>query len=176
MCGIRGYLAPFFFSFTKSNCSRFRERNGKKNIFLFVTNLEYICEMKYIVLFSLFLASCWSPKQRYDRLIMKYPDLIETDTVIIKDTLIKTYEVPVKEFSDSFIIQHDTIIETKQLIITRKGNSFGVKVKPDTIIFRDTISYQVKVPGRVFIKKEFNPWWLLVAFLCGMILAYRLRP
>jgi hypothetical protein len=107
---------------------------------------------------------------------MKYPDLIETDTVIIKDTLIKTYEVPVKEFSDSFIIQHDTIIETKQLIITRKGNSFGVKVKPDTIIFRDTISYQVKVPGRVFIKKEFNPWWLLVAFLCGMILAYRLRP
>lgn len=131
--------------------------------------------MKYIILFTLVLASCWSPKQRYDRLIMKYPDLIETDTVVINDTLIETYEVPVEEFNDSFIILHDTIIETKKLIITRKGNHFGVKVKPDTITFRDTISYKVKVPGRVIIKKEFNPWWLLVAFLTGMLIAYRLR-
>jgi hypothetical protein len=106
---------------------------------------------------------------------MKYPDLIETDTVVINDTLIETYEVPVEEFNDSFIILHDTIIETKKLIITRKGNHFGVKVKPDTITFRDTISYKVKVPGRVIIKKEFNPWWLLVAFLTGMLIAYRLR-
>ena len=131
--------------------------------------------MKYAILFALTLASCWSPKQRYDRLVMKYPDLIETDTVTIKDTLIEIDTVTTEEFSDSFIIVHDTIIETKKLIITRKGNHFGVKVKPDTITFRDTISYQVKVPGRVVIKKEFNPWWLLVAFLSGMLIAYRLR-
>ena len=132
--------------------------------------------MKYAILFTLFLASCWSPKQRYDRLVMKYPELIETDTVTIKDTLVEIDTITTEEFSDSFIIVHDTIIETKQLIVTRKGNYFGVKVKPDTITFRDTIPYQVKVPGRVIIKKEFYPWWLLVAFLTGMLIAHRLRP
>jgi hypothetical protein len=132
--------------------------------------------MKYIILFTLVLASCWSPKQRYDRLVMKYPDLIETDTVTIQDTIIEINEIPVPEYSDSFIIEHDTFFETKKLIIKKKGKHFGVTVKPDTITFRDTIPYQVKVPGRVIIKKEFYPWWLLVAFLTGMLIAYRLKP
>jgi hypothetical protein len=81
----------------------------------------------------------------------------------------------VPEYKDSFIIEHDTFFETKKLIIKKKGKHFGVTVKPDTITFRDTIPYQVKVPGRVIIKKEFNPWWLLVAFLTGMLIAHRLR-
>ena len=112
--------------------------------------------MKYAILFALTLASCWSPKQRYDRLIMKYPDLIETDTVTIKDTLVEIDTIITKEFSDSFIIEHDTFFETKKLIITKKGNYFGVKVKPDTLTFRDTISYQVKVPGKIVKIKETN--------------------
>jgi hypothetical protein len=135
--------------------------------------------MKYVILFSLVLASCWTPKQKYDRLIMKYPDLIETDTVTIKDTLVEIDTITTEEFSDSFIIQHDTFFETKKLKISKKGNRFGITIKPDTLTFRDTISYQVKVPGRIFIKRELNPWWpwwLLLAFITGMIIGHRIKP
>ncbi len=128
--------------------------------------------MKKAILFIVImitLISCGTPKQRYDKLIRKYPYLVETDTVIVKDTIIKETKVPVPEYRDSFIIEHDTIIETKKLIIERKGNFFGVTVKPDTITFRDTIPYEVKVPGRVAYIDKINWWYLVISFLIGII-------
>jgi hypothetical protein len=128
--------------------------------------------MKKAILFIVImitLISCGTPKQRYDKLIRKYPHLVETDTVIVKDTIIKETKVPVPEYRDSFIIEHDTIIETKKLIIERKGNFFGVTVKPDTITFRDTIPYEVKVPGRVAYIDKINWWYLVISFLIGII-------
>lgn len=119
--------------------------------------------------------SCGSPKQRYDRLIRKYPYLVETDTVIVKDTIIKETKVPVPEYKDSFIIQHDTIIETEKLIITRKGDFFGITVKPDTITYRDTIPYEVKVAGKIVNKEIINWWYIAGAFIVGMVLALYLR-
>jgi hypothetical protein len=119
--------------------------------------------------------SCRSPKQRYDNLIRKYPYLYETDTVIVKDTIIKEIKVPITEYKDSFIIQCDTFIETKKLIVYKKGNLFGVTVKPDTITFRDTVAYEVKVAGRVITKEFINWWYIAGAFLFGMILALYLR-
>jgi hypothetical protein len=128
--------------------------------------------MKKAILFIVImitLISCGSPKKRYDRLIRKYPHLVETDTVIVKDTIIKETKVPVPEYRDSFIIEHDTIIETKKLIIERKGNFFGVTVKPDTVTFRDTIPYEVKVPGRIAYIDKINWWYLVISFLIGII-------
>jgi hypothetical protein len=120
------------------------------------------------------ISSC-SPKHRYDRLIRKYPYLSLTDTVIVKDTIIKEIKVPITEYKDSFIIQCDTFIETKKLIVYKKGNLFGVTVKPDTITFRDTVAYEVKVAGRVITKEFINWWYIAGAFLFGMILALYLR-
>lgn len=122
-----------------------------------------------------FLNSCRTPKQKYDYLVSKYPDLVDTDTVIVRDTIVRTIKIPIPEYRDSFIITHDTIIETKKILFKKKGDKFSLTVKPDSIIVRDTIPYKVQVPGRVVIKKEFYPWWLLVAFLVGMLFAYRLR-
>jgi hypothetical protein len=119
--------------------------------------------------------SCGSPKKRYDRLIRKYPYLIETDTITVKDTIIKETRVPVPEYKDSFIITHDTVIETEKLIITRKGDFFGVIVKPDTITFRDTIPYEVKVAGRIYTKNIINWWYIAGAFIVGLMLALYLR-
>lgn len=129
---------------------------------------------------TIFIAICitvisCSPKHRYDRLIRKYPYLSLTDTVIVRDTLIKETRVPVPEYKDSFIIQHDTIIETEKLIITRKGDFFGVTVKPDTITYRDTIPYEVKVAGKVVNKEIINWWYIAGAFLTGMVIALYLR-
>lgn len=122
-----------------------------------------------LILTCITLFSCGSPKQRYDRLVRKYPYLIETDTVIVKDTIVKETKVPVPEYKDSFIIKHDTIIETEKLIITRKGDFFGVTVKPDTITYRDTIPYEVKVAGKIYTKTVINWWYLVISFLIGII-------
>ena len=129
---------------------------------------------------SLFIAMCitvisCSPKHRYDRLIRKYPYLSLTDTVIVRDTLIKEVRVPVPEYRDSFIIECDTFIETKQLIIYRRGSFFGVTVKPDTITYRDTIPYEVKVAGKIVNRKIINWWYIAGAFIIGMVLALYLR-
>jgi hypothetical protein len=128
-----------------------------------------------ITVMCIAIISCGTPKKKYDRLIRKYPYLIETDTVIVKDTIIKETKVPVPEYKDSFIISHDTIIETEKLIIERRGDFFGITIKPDTITFRDTIPYEVKVAGKVHTKKIFIWWYIPVAFLIGMVIAFKFR-
>jgi hypothetical protein len=115
------------------------------------------------------IISCGSPKKRYDRLIRKYPQLVETDTVIVRDTIIKEIRVPIAEYRDSFIIMCDTFIETKKLIVYKKGNVFGVTVKPDTITITDTITYEVKVAGKVHTKTVINWWLFVISFLIGII-------
>jgi hypothetical protein len=128
-----------------------------------------------ITVICITLFSCASPKQRYDKLIRKYPYLSLTDTVIVKDTIIKETRIPVPEYKDSFIIQHDTVIETEKLIITRKGDFFGVTVKPDTITFRDTIPYEVKVAGKVAYIDKINWWYVVISFISGIFIALYLR-
>ena len=128
-----------------------------------------------ITVICITLFSCGSPKQRYDKLIRKYPYLVETDTVIVKDTIIKETRIPVPEYKDSFIIQHDTVIETEKLIITRKGDFFGVTVKPDTLTLRDTIAYEVKVPGRIAYIDKINWWYVVISFISGIFIALYLR-
>jgi len=128
-----------------------------------------------ITVMTIALFSSCSPKHRYEKLIRKYPYLYESDTVIVRDTLIKEVRVPVPEYRDSFIIECDTFIETKQLIIYKKGSFFGVTVKADTITYRDTIPYEVKVAGRVITKEFINWWYIAGAFIIGMVLALYLR-
>jgi hypothetical protein len=123
------------------------------------------------------ISSC-SAESRYKRLIKKHPELVKTDTVIVKDTIIREIKVPVPEYRDSFIIKHDTLIETEKLIIYRKGDLLDITVKPDTVTFRDTIPFEVKVPGKVVeITKPLNyniVWILLViGFLVGVIVNKR---
>lgn len=119
------------------------------------------------------IASC-SPQQRYNRLVKKHPELVKTDTVFVKDTIIREMKIPVPEYRDSFIIKHDTIIKTEKLIIKKKGDLLDITVKPDTVTFTDTLPFEVKVPGKiVLVEKPFNKniiWILLViGFLLGLI-------
>jgi hypothetical protein len=128
-----------------------------------------------ITVMCITLFSCGTPKQKYDRLIRKYPHLVETDTVIIKDTLIKETKVLVPEYKDSFIILCDTFIETQKLIIYKKGDVFGITVKPDTLTFHDTIAYEVKVPGRIAYIEKINWWYVVISFIGGIFIALYLR-
>lgn len=132
--------------------------------------------MAIAIVCTMVLMSC-SAQKRYHRLIKKHPELIETDTVTVKDTIIREIKVPVPEYKDSFIISHDTIIETERLIIERRGDFFGVTVKPDTLTVRDTIHREVKVPGRIVTLKE-TKWsicWiiLVVGLMVGLMIRRR---
>lgn len=123
------------------------------------------------------LNACRTPERRHACLVSKYGvELCSTDTVVIRDTIIKQIKVPVPEYKDSFIFKHDTTYETKKIVVYKKGDRIFLRVKPDTISLRDTIPFEVKVPGPVITKEHFNWWYLLVAFLIGMLIAHRFRP
>lgn len=127
-----------------------------------------------IITLAIVLTSC-SPQRRYDRLVEKHPELVETDTVEVHDTTIYERQVPVPEYRDSFIIKNDTVIETERLIITKIKDQFHVVVKEDTINIRDTIVKTVKVAGKVYTKKETNWLWVIIAIVCGLFLGLRFR-
>lgn len=128
------------------------------------------------IVLVLALISCRTPQQKHDRLIHKYgEELCTIDTFVIKDTIIKTVKVKVPEYRDSFIFKHDTTYETKEVFIYKKGDVIHLRTKPKTIEHRDTIPFEVKVPGPVVEKKIFEWWYLIVALLIGMVIAYQLR-
>lgn len=88
-------------------------------------------------------------KKRYDKLTNWYPELIETDTIIVTDTILKETKIRIPEYRDSFIFLHDTFYETKRIIVFKRGNMFGVNVKPYDTVIHDTLIREVAVPGRV---------------------------
>jgi arginine deiminase len=123
------------------------------------------------VLLFLGAMSCKTPQQKHDCLLNTYGDhLCTIDTITIRDTVVKTIKVPVPEYKDSFIFKHDTTYETKEVIVYKKGDKIFLTVKPKEIIVRDTVAFEVKVPGQVIRKEYFNWWYLVVAFLVGMII------
>ena len=122
--------------------------------------------MKYLLIIVL-LVSC-GPQERYNRLIRKYPHLVETDTVVIRDTIIKEKKLIVPEYKDSFIITHDTIIETEKVIVQKIKDVFHFTVKQDTIRFVDTAYVEVKVPGKIVHTKEINWLYILLSFVAGI--------
>ena len=126
--------------------------------------------MKYLIWVALAvtLVNC-GPQKRYNRLVDRHPWLVETDTVIVKDTIVTEKEIVVPEYRDSFIIQHDTLIETERVIIKKFKDVFHVTVKEDTIRLKDTVYHEVKVPGKVYSVKETNWLYVFLSFVAGII-------
>jgi hypothetical protein len=113
--------------------------------------------MRYLLIILL-LASC-SPIKRFTRLIEKYPYLITTDTVVIKDTI--TLYVPE--------VHTDTVVTLKQLIDTvtltkdrvtvktwyvPKEKKVYIQGKCDPIYITKIV--ERKVPVKYYEK---YPWW-----------------
>jgi len=148
---------------------------------LYLQFLYYICRaMKYketiaklilVGIITLIIASMMScdTQKKCERFFRNHPECVKYDTIVYRDTFIKEIKVPVPEYKDSFIIKTDTFIETKRLIITKFKDKFTVNIKPDTLIYRDTTRLEVKVPGRVVEKKEWNWPIILFAFTIGVL-------
>lgn len=127
-------------------------------------------------IFTAFLASC-SAHDRYKRLVKKHPEFVQIDTVKVTDTIIKEVKFRVPEYKDSFIFKHDTTYETKEVLIYKKGDRVWLRVKPKEIIVKDTVPFEVKVPGKLVTieKTNFNYIWitLVIGLILGLILRRR---
>ena len=94
--------------------------------------------MRYIII-VLLLASC-SPTKRFTRLIEKYPYLITSDTVLIKDTI--TLYVPE--------VHTDTVVTLKELIDTVTLTKDRVTVK----------TWYVPKEKKVYIQGKCDPIYI----------------
>ena len=136
--------------------------------------------MRYLLIILL-LASC-SPTKRFTRLIEKYPYLITTDTVLIKDTI--TLYVPEVTTDTVVTIQQltDTITLTKERVTVRawyvpKEKKVYIQGKCDPIYVTKIV--ERKVPVKYYEK---YPWWkkllnnLLAIFIIFVVFytAYRI--
>lgn len=130
--------------------------------------------MRYLLIILL-LASC-SPTKRFTRLIEKYPYLITTDTVVIKDTI--TLYVPEVTTDTVVTIQQltDTITLTKERVTVRawyvpKEKKVYIQGKCDPIYVTKIV--ERKIPIKYYEK---YPWWkkllnnLLAIFIIFVVL------
>ena len=111
-----------------------------------------------VILLTLTIVAC-SPTKRFTRLIEKYPYLITTDTVVIKDTI--TLYVPE--------VHTDTVVTLKELIDTVTLTKDRVTVKTWYVPKEKKVYIQGKcdpiyvtkiVERKVPIKYyEKYPWW-----------------
>lgn len=112
-----------------------------------------------IVIFA--LASC-SPAHRFSRLVKKHPDLIQTDTVVVSDTIkitIPSVQRDTVMLLDSFIVSlKDTITITKDNLVvklTQVHDSIYLDARCDTVFIDKII--EKKVPVKYYeIKERFN--------------------
>lgn len=121
--------------------------------------------MRYIII-VLLLASC-SPIKKFTRLIEKYPYLITSDTVVIKDTI--TLYVPevhtdtvvtIKELTDTITITKDRV--TVKAWYVPKEKKVYIQGKCDPIYITKIV--ERKVPVKYYEK---TPKWKL--FLDNLI-------
>jgi hypothetical protein len=130
--------------------------------------------MRYLLIILL-LASC-SPIKRFTRLIEKYPYLITTDTVVIKDTI--TLYVPEVHTDTVVTLKQltDTITLTKERVTVRawyvpKEKKVYIQGKCDPIYVTKIV--ERKIPIKYYEK---YPWWkkllnnLLAIFIIFVVL------
>ena len=92
-----------------------------------------------------------------NRLIKKFPDLVELDTIKIVDTII----VPTIEHDTTTILQfHDstTVVNTEKVFLKYFYDTLTREIHHEYICFGDTIIQEKIVPIEKVVYKELD-WW-----------------
>lgn len=108
------------------------------------------------VILGISLVAC-GPQKRFNRLIKKHPELVQTIEVKVKDTFIHNDTFFYPGFVDSFYMPGDTIIENDTLWIERAGPQIKVKIKPQILTKTDTIIREITVPGKLITITKKQP-------------------
>ena len=114
--------------------------------------------MKYLIPLVFLIVAC-SPKDRFTRLIEKYPYLLTVDSVIIHDTI--SIYIPKVEVDTVVTIEQliDTVIVTKDRVTVKtwyvpKEKKVYVQGKCDPIYITKVV--EKKIPVKYYDK---TPWW-----------------
>jgi len=132
--------------------------------------------MKYLVPLLFVIIAC-TPQRRFDRLVKKYPYLLTSDTLIVKDTIRDTIRITVPEVEVDTIVSvkelYDTIILTKDRIkikVWRVRDKVYINGKCDTVYIEKPIERVVyrKIPIKIYEK---TPWYkILLNNIIGILL------
>jgi len=109
-----------------------------------------------LICIFLLIYSC-SPQTRFDRLIDKHPYLIDTDTVIVHDTVIVESPGVNADTVVEYIELHDTVfLEKEQLkvkVYIDREKKVYIEGECDTVLIQKII--ERKVPVKYYEKKPF---------------------
>lgn len=104
----------------------------------------------------LLLVSC-SPQKRLNRLITKNPDLIQLDTLIVRDTIVvNSYNydtVTTFKYSDTTII-----VNTEKVLARYYYDTLRQEIWHEIECKEDTIFYEKLVPVEKVVYKELSFW------------------
>ena len=109
-----------------------------------------------IILISL-LFICCSPQERLNRLITKHPQLLERDTIIVRDTIV---EENYNYDTTTIIRLHDTttVINNERVILKYYYDTLREIIHHEVECLGDTVYIETLVPIEKAVYKELS-WW-----------------
>lgn len=114
--------------------------------------------IKVAILFLLlyFLFSC-TPQRRLNRLLTNHPELLEKDTIIVRDTVV----VQNYNYDTTTIIRlHDTttVINNERVVLKYYYDTLREIIHHDVECLGDTVYIETLVPIEKAVYKELS-WW-----------------
>ena len=132
-----------------------------------------------IILVSLLIIGC-SPQKRLNRLITKYPQLTELDTIIVRDTVV----VENYNYDTTTIIRlHDTtmVVNNERVVLKYFYDTLRETIYHDIDCIGDTVYTEKLITVQKAVFKELS-WWekykdliyILAVLLLGLVILKKL--
>lgn len=136
---------------------------------------SYIVQVLAVIL----LVAC-TPQKRMNRLIKKFPNLVQLDTIRIVDTVI----VPTIEHDTTTIFKvstHDTVINSEKVFLKYFYDTLTREIHHEYTCLGDTIIQEKIIQVEKVVYKELS-WWekyetliyIILALFVGLIIYKRL--
>ena len=142
--------------------------------------MEINSHIRYLIVLILscsFLICC-SPQRRMNRLIKNYPELTQTDTIVVIDTvIIERYDTTVI----NNIIRQDsvTIINNERIKIKYFYDTITEKIEHFITLPSDSVFTETFIPVEKVIFKEIS-WWekygtliIILSILVAILIAFK---
>jgi len=122
----------------------------KKSVIKSFIEVVFLCLLLYL------LFSC-TPQRRLNRLLTNHPELLEKDTVVVRDTVV----VENYNYDTTTIIKlHDTttVINNERVILKYYYDTLREVIHHDVECLGDTVYIETLVPIEKAVFKELS-WW-----------------
>jgi len=122
----------------------------KKSVIKSFIEIVFLCLLLYL------LFSC-TPQRRLNRLLTNHPELLEKDTIVVRDTVV----VENYNYDTTTIIKlHDTttVINNERVILKYYYDTLREVIHHDVECLGDTVYIETLVPIEKAVFKELS-WW-----------------